>query len=420
MTDQDSPADGDERLQKVLARVGMGSRRQVEDLIREGRITVNGQLAALGQRVDLQRDAVKVDGKRIGDSVAERRYLLINKPAGCVSTLSDPEGRATVLDLLPPRLRKGLVPVGRLDYETEGLMILTNDGELAHHIAHPRYGCIKTYEAKVKGRPKDSDIERLRQGVVMFGRRTAPAFVASKTPPAGRRESVLNSWWTVKLGEGRTRQIREMFFRIGHPVNRLRRVAIGPLTDPRLSRGSWRELTEREVDLLRERTAKKVDRRKSIKRFSTGGKSIGVKRTGKPVGRSGKSVGRTDSSAGRPADTSKARPGGRTEERSARGSAPAGRSSQRRSSDGSVGGAGRTDRPKRGGPKQAGPARGGSAAGSPKRGGPKRGGPKSGGPSRGGPKRGGPSRGGPKSGGSARGPSRGGPSRGGPKRGGRG
>lgn len=241
-----------ERLQKVLARAGLASRRAVEDMIREGRITVNGRVAVLGQRVDLGADAIKVDGRRVAGGGGKRRYLLLNKPAGCVSTSSDPEGRPTVLDCLPGRLRKGVFPVGRLDYETEGLLILTDDGEFAQRVAHPRFGGRKIYEVKVKGRPRQTDINRLKNGIVLDGRRVAPLSISPRGASSGARDSVSNSWWTVILGEGRTRQIREMFFRIGHPVGRLRRVAIGPLADPHLPRGGWRELTEQEVDRLRE------------------------------------------------------------------------------------------------------------------------------------------------------------------------
>lgn len=240
-----------ERLQKVLARTGLASRRAVETMIREGRITVNGQVAVLGQRVDLATDAVKVDGRRVAAGSGERRYLLLNKPAGCVSTSSDPEGRPTVLDCLPARMRKGLFPVGRLDYDTEGLLILTDDGELAQRVAHPRFGSRKVYEVKVKGRPRPAAIARLKDGVVIDGRRVAPLSIKPRGASGGARDSVSNSWWRVALGEGRTRQIREMFFRIGHPVGRLRRVAIGPIADPHLPRGGWRELTEQEVERLR-------------------------------------------------------------------------------------------------------------------------------------------------------------------------
>jgi 23S rRNA pseudouridine2605 synthase len=242
-----------ERLQKVLARAGVGSRRKIEELIREGRVTVNGQVAEIGQSADLAVDAVKVDDRRVQPSSKAHRYVLIYKPRGCVSTVTDPEGRPTVLDVVPQHLRTGLKPVGRLDFETEGLLLLTDDGELAHRVAHPSFGCTKTYEVKVRGRPADAEVARLREGVSIEGRLTRPASILPRIGSKGPRQSVANSWWVVTLGEGRTRQIREMFFRIGHPVQRLRRVAIGPLRDPYLKQGQWRELEDHEVDLLRNR-----------------------------------------------------------------------------------------------------------------------------------------------------------------------
>ena len=136
-----------------------------------------------------------------------------------MSTVSDPEGRPTVMELIPPALHKGLVPVGRLDFMTTGLILLTTDGDLAHRVAHPRYGCKKTYEVKVKGHPDEVALRRLRTGILLEGRKTAPAEVESRSLPRGVG-SADNSWWTVRLGEGRTRQIREMFQRVGHPVHR--------------------------------------------------------------------------------------------------------------------------------------------------------------------------------------------------------
>ena len=243
----------EERLQKVLARAGYASRRKVEELIREGRITVNGQAAELGAKVDADRDAIKVDGKRVQASAVHELYLVLNKPRGVMSTAADPEGRRTVLDLIPASLRKGLVPVGRLDFATEGLILLTTDGEFAHHVSHPRYGCTKTYEVKVAGQPAEPALEKLRAGIVLEGKRTAPATIVERKIPQRLRQGE-NSWWNVSLSEGRTRQIREMFLRIGHPVQRLRRVAIGPLTDPRLPVGAFRELTAAEVERLRRAT----------------------------------------------------------------------------------------------------------------------------------------------------------------------
>lgn len=243
-----------ERLQKVLARAGVASRRAVEELIREGRVTVNGQVATLGDKADLEEDAVKVDDKLIQAPAGDHLYLLLHKPPGCVSTRSDPEGRPTVMDCIPHRLRGKLVPVGRLDFETEGLILLTDDGDLAHRVAHPRYGCTKTYEVKVKGEPESAAVEKLRRGIVLEGKRTAPAEIDAMPASPGPRDPIHNSWWQVVLTEGRTRQIREMFFRIGHPVQKLRRVAIGPLRDDRLLSGDWRELTDHEVETLRRST----------------------------------------------------------------------------------------------------------------------------------------------------------------------
>ncbi len=241
----------EDRLQKLLARAGVASRRAVEELIREGRVTVNGTVAELGDKADPETDAVKVDGKRIVMPAGEHRYYLVNKPKGVMTTRNDPEGRPTVFDLLHPGLRKGLIAVGRLDFNTEGLLILTDDGDLAQKVSHPSQGCTKTYEVKVKGLPEEAGLEKLRQGIVLDGRRTAPAVIERRARDRRERPSRSNSWWRIVIGEGRTRQIREMFFRIGHPVQKLRRVAIGDVADRRLPVGSWRELDPREVDRLR-------------------------------------------------------------------------------------------------------------------------------------------------------------------------
>jgi 23S rRNA pseudouridine2605 synthase len=246
----------EERIQKILARAGVASRRKAEELIEQGLVTVNGRVAGLGDKADPERDAIKVDGKRVQPASQEHRYLLLNKPKEVMSTVSDPEGRKTVMDFVPPGMRKALVPVGRLDYNTEGLLLLTDDGEFAQRIAHPRYGSTKTYEVKVKGTPSESQLDRLRNGVLIEGRRTAPAKITARNPfkpTAARRRGEPeseNSWWIVEITEGRTRQIREMFFQTGHPVQKLRRVAIGPLRDPELPLGALRELTDQEVRKL--------------------------------------------------------------------------------------------------------------------------------------------------------------------------
>jgi 23S rRNA pseudouridine2605 synthase len=278
-----------DRLQKILARAGVASRRKVEELIEEGRVTVNGQVAKLGDKADPESDHIKLDGKRI-EPRTRFHYLVMNKPQGVMSTRDDPEGRPTVIDLVPEPYRKALVPVGRLDFNTEGLLLLTDDGDFAHRVAHPRHGCTKVYEVKVRDRPAQEDLEKLRRrGVVIDGRHVVPLRI-EPLRVSGPREGK-NTWWTVELAEGRTRQIREMFFRAGNPVQRLRRVAIGPLRDPKLPLGEVRELTEGEVEALRQaarrprKGRKPAGERRGLKRPSSdsagegGGKDRGK---GKP------------------------------------------------------------------------------------------------------------------------------------------
>jgi len=238
-----------ERLQKIIARAGLASRRAAEEWIRQGRVKVNGQVVDIGAQADPDHDAILVDGKRL-QLPRKHIYFLLNKPRGCVTSCSDPQGRQTVLDLIPPRYRKGLVPAGRLDFDSEGLVVLTSDGDLVLKITHPRYGCTKTYEVKVKGIPSEATMRRFRDGIVIDGKRTAPAKASLlHRPRPGKGEK--NSWWTVEIGEGRKRQLREMFFRLGFPVQRLKRVGIGKVSDPGLPVGSYRWLDSDEVSILR-------------------------------------------------------------------------------------------------------------------------------------------------------------------------
>jgi 23S rRNA pseudouridine2605 synthase len=235
-----------ERVQKLIARAGVCSRRDAEERIREGRVTINGRVAALGDQADLASDAVKVDGKRIKPE-QPARYVLLNKPVGVVTTTDDPEGRTTVIDLIRPKVGGRLFPVGRLDYASEGLVLLTNDGDLAMRVAHPRFGVLREYLVKVRGVPDDGDRGRLAAGTVIEGQKVVPRLVELARVTA----TGVNSWWKVVVGEGKTHEVREMFKRLGHPVQRLMRVAIGPLRDPKLPTGAFRDLTEEEVDLLR-------------------------------------------------------------------------------------------------------------------------------------------------------------------------
>ncbi len=270
----------EERLQKILARAGIASRRKAEEMIEAGQVTVNGQVAGLGDKADPETDSIKVDGRRVQPPPHEHRYLLLNKPKGVMSTLSDPEGRKTVIDFVPPAMRKALVPVGRLDFNTEGLLLLTDDGEFAQRIAHPRYGSTKTYEVKVKGTPSEEQLDRLRNGVVIEGKRTAPAKITSrhfkKAPRRPGEPASDNSWWVVEIAEGRTRQIREMFFQIGHPVGKLRRVAIGSLRDSGLPVGALRELSDEEVHKLMKSARAPEERRPARKKAATATGSAGA------------------------------------------------------------------------------------------------------------------------------------------------
>jgi 23S rRNA pseudouridine2605 synthase len=228
---------GGQRLQKVLARAGLGSRRVCENLIAAGRVTVNGEVAVLGRRVMTETDVVAVDGVQIG--VREGLvYYLLNKPRGVVTTASDPHATRTVVELVPAEPR--VFPVGRLDADTEGLLLLTNDGDLTHRLTHPSFGVEKEYLAEVEGAPSAGAVRRLREGIELEDGMTAPA-KATLTPP---------SMLTITIHEGRNRQVRRMCDAIGHPVLRLVRTRIGPLVDRSLKPGTYRDLSLDEVCAL--------------------------------------------------------------------------------------------------------------------------------------------------------------------------
>ena len=234
----------EERLQKLIAAAGLASRRHAEEMIKAGEVTVNGQVVTeLGTKADPERDHIKVRGRLINPKLKSREkvYVLLNKPRGYLTSLADPEGRPLVTELLPQSLGR-LHTVGRLDFNTEGLLLLTNDGEFTNFITSARNRVEKVYEVKVKGVPPDEAIDRLRRGIVLDdGVRTAPA----KIKKTG--ESDTNSWFEVLLHEGRNQQIRRMFDSIGHSVLKLRRVRIGFLKDERLAPKQWRSLTPSEV-----------------------------------------------------------------------------------------------------------------------------------------------------------------------------
>jgi 23S rRNA pseudouridine2605 synthase len=226
------------RLNAYLALAGIASRRRADDLIKAGRVTVNGAPGQLNTFVE-SRDRVEVDGRRV--RLQQLAYLLLHKPAGVVTTARDPHGRRTVVDLVPREPR--VVPVGRLDSETTGAILLTNDGPLAHRLAHPRYGVEKVYEAEVEGEPDAATLQALRDGIQLEDGRTAPARVRR----LGRKRIEL------VLHEGKKRQVRRMLEAVGHPVVRLHRGAYAGLTLEGLEPGAWRELEPHEVEGLRRR-----------------------------------------------------------------------------------------------------------------------------------------------------------------------
>lgn len=242
-----------ERLQKVMARAGVASRRASEELIRQRRVTVDGKVATLGLKVDPERQDIEVDGQPL-HKPKPRVYIALHKPKGILSVSKDDRGRPTVRDLVP--LPGRLYPVGRLDVTSEGLILLTNDGKLTNRLTHPRYAHEKEYHALVSGEPPQEVLEKWQRGVYFEGQRTAPAGVTYLRKEKGE------TWLRIVLHEGRKRQIRRVAGILGYPVQRLIRQRIGPLELGALKPGQWRHLSEQEVKALR----RAVDRRQPRRR----------------------------------------------------------------------------------------------------------------------------------------------------------
>jgi 23S rRNA pseudouridine2605 synthase len=259
----------EERLQKLIAAAGLASRRHAEEMITAGEVTVNGRVVdTLGAKADPARDHIKVRGRLINPLLEAREniYVLLNKPKGYLTSLADPENRPLVTELVPAPLGR-LHPIGRLDFNTEGLLILTNDGELTNFITAARNRVAKVYEAKVKGVPPEAAIERLRRGIALDdGVRTAPAEVKRID------ESDTNAWFEVVLHEGRNQQIRRMFDAIGHSVVKLRRVRIGHLTSDHLAPKQWRFLTAAEVKRFFRTNQKTKSAAAKTRRAGSGGR----------------------------------------------------------------------------------------------------------------------------------------------------
>ncbi|MBD2312745.1 rRNA pseudouridine synthase [Desertifilum sp. FACHB-1129] len=240
-----------ERLHKILSRWGVASRRHAEQMILAGRVRLNGTVVEqLGQKADPERDAIEVDGTLIADKrQPQRLYLLLHKPVGVVSTCRDPQNRRTVLELLPPNLRnhQGIHPVGRLDADSSGALLLTNDGDLTFGLTHPRHSVPKTYRVWVKGSPPETVLQAWRTGVILSGRKTAPAQV--KVLESKAEETLLE----IILREGRNRQIRRVAEQLGYPVVHLHRIAIGSIHLRQLPTGQYRMLSQAEVQLLKQK-----------------------------------------------------------------------------------------------------------------------------------------------------------------------
>jgi pseudouridine synthase len=248
----------EERIQKILSQWGVASRRQAEQLILNGQVMVNGQVATLGQKANPDCDCITVDGKEIKqESRPQFIYLLINKPFGMVCTCEDPQGRPKVLDLLPEELRKGqgIHPVGRLDIESTGALILTNDGELTFQLTHPSHELGKTYQVLVKGHPSLETLNKWREGVILSGKPTLPAQVKVIDAQASD-QTLRQTLLEIVISEGRNRQIRRVAELLGHPVIKLHRIAIGPVSlngmnQDQLAPGHYRQMEQQEIDSLK-------------------------------------------------------------------------------------------------------------------------------------------------------------------------
>lgn len=233
-----------QRIQKIIAAAGLASRREAERWIEQGRVLLNGQVASLGQSADSDVDRIEVDGKIIGGA-EEKVYILLNKPVGYVTTMRDPEGRPVVSDLLKDVAAR-VVPVGRLDLTTEGLLLLTNDGDLAQRLSHPSFHVDKSYLARVRGEVTDRAIAQMAKGVLLDDGMTAPADVEIV-----RRSGGSHSWLKITIHEGRNRQVRRMCEAVGFSVSRLKRISYAFLDDRKLESGQYRHLTTKEVERLK-------------------------------------------------------------------------------------------------------------------------------------------------------------------------
>ena len=265
------------RLQKILSTAGISSRRAAETLIVEGRVTVNGKpMTELGSKADPDTDDIRVDGRRV-KAPGRRRYILMYKPRGYITSRMDPEQRPTVNDLLlKGGVREYIYPVGRLDYESEGLLLLTSDGDLAEKLMHPSHAVPREYHVRVRGVPTEETLDRLSRGVVLDGRKTAPAQIEiiKQVESSSGGDAILS----VLIHEGRNRQVRRMCEAVGHPVSRLKRVRIGPITDDDIRPGEFRDLSDKEIAALKREAALEPAKRKPAEPQRTPGIKTGLTR----------------------------------------------------------------------------------------------------------------------------------------------
>ncbi len=266
----------DQRLQKILSAAGIASRRAAETYITDGRVSVNGDtITELGTKADPEADDIRVDGRRIKTAV-RRLYILMYKPRGYITSRSDPQRRPTVIDLLAKGgVRDYVYPVGRLDYESEGLLLLTSDGDLAARLTHPSHEVEREYQVKVLGVPDDHDLQRLSKGILIDGRRTLPAEVRVLKVVEGT--DAQHALLSIVVKEGRNRQVRNMFDAVGHPVDRLRRVRIGSISDEHIRPGEFRELDAKEIAALKRAAVAPPEGRRSD--LKAGGGGSGRKRS---------------------------------------------------------------------------------------------------------------------------------------------